>query len=91
MNMLKEVPSKPRGAKVAMFVLSLMILAITPGAASADVSGETAYVLNTLSFLMHGFLVLWMAAGFAMLEAGLVRTKSVTTILLKNVALFSTT
>jgi hypothetical protein len=62
MNMLKEVPSKPRGAKVAMFVLSLMILAITPGAASADVSGETAYVLNTLSFLMHGFLVLWMAA-----------------------------
>jgi Amt family ammonium transporter len=72
-----------------MFVLSLMILAITPGAASADVSGETAYVLNTLSFLMHGFLVLWMAAGFAMLEAGLVRTKSVTTILLKNVALFS--
>jgi Amt family ammonium transporter len=55
----------------------------------AALSDETVYVFNTLSFLMHGFLVLWMAAGFAMLEAGLVRTKSVTTILLKNIALFS--
>ena len=57
--------------------------------AQAEVSAETAYVFNTFSFLVHGFLVLWMAAGFAMLEAGLVRTKSVTTILLKNIALFS--
>ena len=57
--------------------------------AQAAVAAETAYVFNTLSFLVHGFLVLWMAAGFAMLEAGLVRTKSVTTILLKNIALFS--
>ncbi len=52
-------------------------------------SGETAYILNTFSFLVHGFLVMWMAAGFAMLEAGLVRSKSVATILLKNVTLFS--
>ena len=56
---------------------------------NAAVSSETAYIFSTLSFLMHGFLVLWMAAGFAMLEAGMVRTKSVTTILLKNIALFS--
>ena len=59
------------------------------GPAFAEVSGETAYILNTFSFLVHGFLVMWMAAGFAMLEAGLVRSKSVATILLKNVTLFS--
>jgi len=57
--------------------------------AQAAVSAETSFVFNTFSFLVHGFLVLWMAAGFAMLESGLVRTKSVTTILLKNITLFS--
>ena len=57
--------------------------------AKAAVAQETAYIFNTFSFLVHGFLVLWMAAGFACLEAGLVRTKSVTTILLKNITLFS--
>ena len=50
---------------------------------------ETQYIFNSLSFLMHGFLVMWMAAGFAMLEAGLVRKRSVGTQLLKNVALFA--
>ena len=67
---------------------ALAVLALTTPA-QAEVSAETAYVFNTFNFLVHGFLVLWMAAGFAMLEAGLVRTKSVTTILLKNIALFS--
>ena len=57
--------------------------------AFAEVSGETQYIFNTLSFLVHGFLVLWMAAGFAMLEAGLVRTKNTSMQLLKNIALFS--
>ena len=57
--------------------------------ANAAVTQETAFIFNTFSFLVHGFLVLWMAAGFACLEAGLVRTKSVTTILLKNITLFS--
>lgn len=58
-------------------------------AAHAAVSEETQFIFNTFSFLVHGFLVLWMAAGFASLEAGSVRTKSVTTILLKNITLFS--
>jgi len=53
------------------------------------ISGEAAYILNTFSFLVHGFLVMWMAAGFAMLEAGLVRTKNTATICLKNIALYS--
>jgi Amt family ammonium transporter len=45
--------------------------------------------MTTLLFLVGGFLVFWMAAGFAMLEAGLVRSKNVTTQLTKNISLFS--
>ena len=52
-------------------------------------SDETKFVFNTLLFLIAGFLVMFMAAGFAMLESGLVRSKNVTTILCKNIALFS--
>lgn len=47
------------------------------------------YALDTFYFLVCGALVMWMAAGFAMLEAGLVRAKNTTEILTKNVALFS--
>ncbi|MGB0499184.1 MAG: ammonium transporter [Rubricella sp.] len=47
------------------------------------------YIMTTLLFLVGGFLVFWMAAGFAMLEAGLVRSKNVTTQLTKNIGLFS--
>ena len=53
--------------------------------ASAEVSAETAFIFNTLSFLMHGFLVMWMAAGFCMLEAGLVRSKNTTMQCSKNI------
>ncbi len=50
---------------------------------------ELGYALDTFYFLMSGALVMWMAAGFAMLEAGLVRTKNTTEILAKNVGLFA--
>jgi len=50
---------------------------------------ELQYALDTFYFLVMGALVMWMAAGFAMLEAGLVRSKSTTEILTKNVALFA--
>jgi len=50
---------------------------------------ELAYALDTFYFLVMGALVMWMAAGFAMLEAGLVRTKSTVEILTKNIALYS--
>ena len=50
---------------------------------------ETSYILNTFLFIFSGILVMWMAAGFSMLEAGLTRTKNNSTILLKNISLFS--
>lgn len=50
---------------------------------------ESYYVFNTFAFLISGFLVMWMAAGFAMLESGLVRTKNTAAICLKNIALYS--
>lgn len=50
---------------------------------------ELQYAMDTFYFLICGALVMWMAAGFAMLEAGLVRTKNTTEILTKNVALFA--
>ena len=50
---------------------------------------EVQYALDTFYFLMSGALVMWMAAGFAMLESGLVRAKNTTEILMKNVALFA--
>ena len=50
---------------------------------------QLQYAMDTFYFLMCGALVMWMAAGFAMLEAGLVRAKNTTEILTKNVALFA--
>ena len=50
---------------------------------------ELQYALDTFYFLVCGALVMWMAAGFAMLEAGLVRSKNTTEILLKNVSLYA--
>lgn len=57
---------------------------------SAAAEGDpVAFVFNTLLFLIGGFLVMWMAAGFAMLEAGLVQTKNVSMQCLKNIMLYS--
>ncbi|RIV86660.1 ammonium transporter [Aurantiacibacter zhengii] len=57
--------------------------------AADAVGGGTAYIFNTLLFLIGGFLVMWMAAGFAMLEAGLVRAKNTSTQCLKNIGLYA--
>jgi Amt family ammonium transporter len=73
----------------ALLLGAVLLIAGLSSPANAAVSAETSFIFNTFSFLIHGFLVFWMAAGFAMLEAGLVRTKSVTTILLKNITLLS--
>lgn len=50
---------------------------------------ELSYALDTFYFLVCGALVMWMAAGFSMLEAGLVRSKNTAEILTKNIALFA--
>lgn len=62
---------------------------VISSSAQAEVTAETQYIFNTLSFLFHGALVMWMAAGFAMLESGLVRSKNTAAICLKNIALYS--
>ncbi|WP_386625108.1 ammonium transporter [Sulfitobacter geojensis] len=58
-------------------------------AEAAAVTAEMVWIMNTLLFLIGGFLVFFMACGFAMLEGGLVRSKNVTMQMTKNVALFS--
>src|SRR6056300_1854881 len=58
-------------------------------AVAVAVPTDSVFILNSLLFLIGGFLVFWMAAGFAMLEAGLVRSKNVTMQLTKNIALFA--
>ncbi|MEM9277432.1 MAG: ammonium transporter [Pseudomonadota bacterium] len=79
--------------KNLMFLTSAALLASTPALAQdvtlESVKAETAFVFNTLLFLMGGFLVMFMAAGFAMLEAGLVRSKNVSMQCLKNIGLYS--
>ena len=52
-------------------------------------SGELRFIFNTFSFLLCGALVMWMAAGFTMLEAGSVRTKNSAVICLKNIGLYA--
>ncbi len=56
---------------------------------AAAVTAGMVWIMNTLLFLVGGFLVFFMAAGFAMLEGGLVRSKNVTMQMTKNVSLFS--
>ncbi len=72
---------------IAVLLAGLLVLPTLVLAEDAPVS-EMTYILNTFSFLVMGILVMWMAAGFAMLEAGLVRSKNVATICLKNISLF---
>ncbi|MGH6900659.1 MAG: ammonium transporter [Geminicoccaceae bacterium] len=81
-----------RTTALAGISAAVSLLLMEPAAAQdvgTGVPPETRFIFNTLSFLMSGFLVMWMAAGFAMLEAGLVRKRSVGTQLLKNISVYS--
>ena len=73
--------------KYALPVLAASLIA-SPAFAQ-EVPEHGVFILNSLLFLMAGFLVMFMACGFCMLEAGLVRAKNTTMQLTKNVALFS--
>ncbi len=73
----------------ALAALAAAPVAAQEAAVSPDPAAHTVWILNTTLFLMAGFLVMFMAAGFAMLEAGLVRSKNVAMQCTKNVSLFS--
>ena len=72
-------------------LLSLVILMglTSVGNAETTVSVEVGFIFNTLLFLICGFLVMFMAAGFAMLESGMVTSKSVSVICAKNIGLYA--
>ncbi len=70
-------------------LLALGLVALATPAFAQEAAAHTSYIFTTLLFLMGGFLVFFMACGFCMLEAGLVRSKNVTMQLTKNMALFS--
>ena len=75
--------------KIIIFYVSLISFVIFNSSAQAVVDAEVSYILNTFSFLVCGFLVMWMAAGFLFLESGLVTTRSVSTIAAKNIGKFA--
>ena len=75
--------------KLIKSTLLLSIMMIMPAAAETTVSAEVGFIFNTFLFLVCGFLVMFMAAGFAMLESGMVTSKSVSVICAKNIGLFS--
>ncbi|GAA6164365.1 ammonium transporter [Pelagimonas sp. KU-00592-HH] len=74
---------------VALAAMPAMGFAEEGPVPGVNASTDSVFIFNSLLFLIGGFLVFWMAAGFAMLEAGLVRSKNVTMQLMKNIALFS--
>ena len=69
--------------------VALGISLISSPALAQEVPEHGVFILNSLLFLMAGFLVMFMACGFCMLEAGLVRSKNTTMQLTKNISLFS--
>ena len=77
--------------KISAPLLSLIFLLnmSSAGMAETTVSGEVQAIFNSLLFLICGFLVMFMAAGFAMLESGMVTPKSVSVICAKNIGLYS--
>ena len=91
LNLKKQAVFPLRSA----FGLTLMAIVILPSSTMAEqltlesLKAENAFVFNTFLFLIGGFLVMFMAAGFAMLEAGLVRSKNVSMQCLKNISLYS--
>ncbi len=84
-------PNVPSLALKWLPVAAIPLLFLANGAFAQDAAqaDEVAFIFNTFSFLVNGFLVMLMAAGFCMLESGMVRSKSVATICLKNIALYS--
>ena len=91
-SVLSDRPDMARRARIpgmagAAGILAVAAILLAPSPASA--SAETDFVLNTFSFLVWGALIMWMCAGFTMLESGSVRSKNASMICLKNIGLYS--
>ena len=82
-------PQGHRRAIVFSGLTAIFLLALCPSEARAALDDEAQFVLSSFSFLVWGALVMWMCAGFTMLEAGSVRTKNASVICLKNIGLYS--
>ena len=92
--MLTNALSRRRPAAVLAVsgIAALVLFLLMSGRAHAQeqaVGDELQFILNTFSFLIWGALVMWMCAGFTMLESGSVRTKNASMICLKNIGLYS--
>ena len=91
----RRLSTRRKMAIAALSVAPVALLTALPATALAaehtplGVSDETQFILNTFAFLVWGALVMWMCAGFTMLESGAVRTKNASMICLKNIGIFS--
>ena len=88
MNKFRPLSAR-RPARAVTIVLAALGMIVFAPAAQAAVDAEAGFVLNSFSFLVWGALVMWMCAGFTMLESGTVRTKNASVICLKNIGLYS--
>ena len=86
-----KMPLHKRLVRGAFGKLLLVVICLLCGttAAQAAVDDEVLYVFNTFSFMIWGAMVMWMCAGFTMLESGSVRTKNASMICMKNIGLYS--
>ena len=86
----RTIPRSRRSLLIMAALLTLGLFVARPSVAfAAGVEPETQFVFNTFAFLIWGALVMWMCAGFTMLESGSVRTKNASMICLKNIGLYS--
>ncbi len=82
---------RARSLRPLLFAAAIAVAGalVLPKLVFAQDPSETSFVLNTFSFLVWGALVMWMCAGFTMLESGSVRSKNASMICLKNIGLYS--
>ncbi len=86
---MKTNPKRLSTRPALSALLAGVVLLLVSSAAWAQTPGEAAFVFNTYAFLVWGAFIMWMCAGFTMLEAGSVRTKNASVICLKNIGLYS--
>ena len=86
-NQIKNIIAGVGAGSIAL--LSVAFAQDAEVIANVDTAANTTFIFNTMLFLIMGMVVMFMAAGFCMLEAGLVRSKNAATICLKNITLFS--